>query len=90
MLSSLAPGGTCETSQSDGAALPPAGVEVSPPVRDRFGRRVAFFGPAVGFGLGLGVGWPYYDCGDYYGDSCWVWTPDGYTNVCYGNDYYYY
>jgi hypothetical protein len=59
-------------------------------VHDRFGRRFAFFGPAVGFGLGLGVGWPYYDYGDYYGDSCWVWTPDGYTNVCYGNDYYYY
>src|SRR5262252_2116929 len=58
-------------------------------VHNRFGRRFAFFGPGIGIGFGLGWGWPYYDYANY-GDSCWVWTPSGYINVCYyGSDYYY-
>ncbi len=46
------------------------------------GRRFArgfLFGPA--FGLGLGYG-------GYYDDSCYAWTPYGYTWVC-GYDYGY-
>ena len=57
-------------------------------VHNRFGRRFAFFGPGIGIGFGLGWGWPYYDYANW--DSCWVWTPSGYINVCYsGSDYYY-
>jgi hypothetical protein len=35
------------------------------------------------FGLGLGLGYGAYS---YYGDSCYAWTPYGYTWVC-GYDY---
>jgi hypothetical protein len=63
-------------------------------VHSNFGRRFAFFGPGIGFGLGLGLGWPYYSDWPYYdyasyGDGCWVWTPDGYINVCCDGDYCY-
>lgn len=37
----------------------------------------------VPFGLGLGLGYGAYS---YYGDSCYAWTPYGYTWVC-GYDY---
>jgi hypothetical protein len=43
--------------------------------------RFASFG--VPFGLGLGLGYGAYS---YYGDSCYAWTPYGYTWVC-GYDY---
>jgi hypothetical protein len=46
------------------------------------GRRFArgfLFGPAIGFGLGYGAY-------SYYDDSCYAWTPYGYTWVC-GYDY---
>ena len=41
------------------------------------GHRFARFG--VPFGLGLGLGYGAYS---YYGDTCYAWTPYGYTWVC--------